>query len=227
MSVPPCPTFARRENAHLVNQVLNKLDLVRDLGSTEDGEEGLLGVLKDLGEVLELLGHEESGGLLREVDTDHTRVGAVGGSEGVVDEDVTELGQAGAESGDLNGVRLDLLAVDLAGALLLGVEAEVLEEDNLAVSGLGDGGLSCGSDAVGEEGDGEGKEGRELSRDGCERVLGDDGSVGAAKVGHEDDGRCSVVESILDRRDRGRDTLGEEAGVSGKVRDSGHVARLM
>lgn len=193
---------------HLVEEVLNELDLVRDLSSTEDSEEGLLRALENLGKVLELLLHEESGSLLRKVDADHARVSAVSGSERVVDVDVAELGQARAELLDLLRVGLGLLSLGvLAAALLLGVEAEVLEKDDLSTGSLGDVRLRLGSHAVLEEGDGGGEEGGELSRDGSERVLVDDVPVGAAQVRHEDHGGRAVRESVLDRRDRGGDAL--------------------
>lgn len=135
------------------------MDLVRDLGSTEDGEEGLLGRLEDLGKVLKLLGHEETSSLLGEVDTDHGRVGAVSGSKGVVDVDISELGEGSAELLDGLGVGLGLLALRiLGGSLLLGVVAEVLKENNLAVLGLGDVLLGLLSNAVLEESDGLGDE---------------------------------------------------------------------
>lgn len=198
----------RAGRAHLVEKVLNELDLVRNLGSTEDGEEGLLGRLEDLGKVLELLGHEETSSLLGKVDTDHGRVGAVSGSKGVVDVDISELGEGSTELLDGLGVGLGLLALGiLRGSLLLGVEAEVLQEDNLAVLGLGDVLLGLLSDAVLEEGDGLGDERLELLGDGSERVLVDDVTVGAAEVRHEDHGRSSIVESVLDGRDGSGDTL--------------------
>jgi hypothetical protein len=56
----------------------------------------------------------------------------VRGAEGVVDVDVAELGQGAAELLDGLGVGLDLLSVlVLVAALLLGVETEVLEQDDL------------------------------------------------------------------------------------------------
>jgi hypothetical protein len=54
------------------------------------------------------------------------------GAEGVVDVDVAELGQRAAELLDGLGVGLDLLSVlVLVAALLLGVETEVLKQDDL------------------------------------------------------------------------------------------------
>lgn len=72
------------ERVDLAEKVVDQLDLVADLGTSEDGEEWALGALNGLGEVLELLLHEEAGGLLWSVDTDHGAVGAVGSSESVV-----------------------------------------------------------------------------------------------------------------------------------------------
>lgn len=72
------------EGVDLVQQVVDELDLVRDLGTAEDGKEGALRRLESLGEVVELLFHEEASSLLGEVDTDHGRVGTVGGAKGVV-----------------------------------------------------------------------------------------------------------------------------------------------
>ncbi len=66
-------------------QVVDELDLVGDLGATEDGEEGALaGFSRALREVLELLLDQEAGGLLWEVNADHGAVGAVSGAESVV-----------------------------------------------------------------------------------------------------------------------------------------------
>lgn len=77
-------TTADDEGVDLVKEIVNELDLVGDLGTTEDGKEGALRLLKGLGEVLELLLDEETGGLLGEVDTDHGGVGTVSSAESVV-----------------------------------------------------------------------------------------------------------------------------------------------
>jgi hypothetical protein len=61
-------------------------------------------------------------------------VGAVGRAKGVVDVHVAELGEAGAEGGNLVLVGLDLVALGvLALALLLNVEAEVLQQNDGAL----------------------------------------------------------------------------------------------
>lgn len=213
---------ANDEGVDLVQQVVDELDLVRDLGATEDGEEGALGVLEGLGEVLELLLHEETGGLLGQIDTDHRGVGAVSGAKGVVwsyesaserrrdfsmaikskghtDEDITEGSEALAELLNLGLVSLGLVALlVLGGTLLLNVEAQVLEEDDLAVGGLVDEVLDVLTDAVVGELDVLAEQLLELGDDGLQAVLGVLLSIGTAQVGHQDDGLGAIVDSVLD-----------------------------
>jgi len=204
-------SHAAADNQHvdLVEQVVDQLDLVADLGTAEDGEEGTLGLLEGLGEVLELLLHEEAGSLLGEVNTDHGTVGTVGGAEGVVDEHVTERGEALAELLDIRLIGLDLFALGvLAAALLFGVEAQVLEEHNAAVGGFVDGLLGSFADAVIGEGDLlAAEELLELGNNGLEGVLGVDLAVGAAEVGHQDDGFGAILDSVLDGGEGAGDTL--------------------
>ncbi|KAJ6445317.1 hypothetical protein O9K51_00076 [Purpureocillium lavendulum] len=210
------------ERVDLVEQVVDELDLVRDLGAAEDGQEGALRRLERLGEVVELLLHEEAGGLLGQVDADHGRgkrdshravmtrkARDPGGGGGRTDVDVTEGGQALAELVDLGLVGLGLVAVLVLGAaLLLDVEAQVLEENDGAAVGLVDNGLDLGADAVGRERDCLAAEQLlELGDDGLERVLGVGLAVGAAEVRHEHDGLGAVLERILDSRDGADDAL--------------------
>jgi hypothetical protein len=133
----------------------------------------------------------------------------VGGAEGVVDEDVAESGEALAELLDGGLVGLDLVAVGvLAAALLLGVEAQVLEEHDAAVGGAVDGLLGGLADAVVGERDFLAVEQLlELGDDGLERVLGVGLAVGAAEVGHQDDGFGAIVDGVLDGGDGAGDTL--------------------
>jgi hypothetical protein len=78
----------------------------------------------------------------------------VGGAEGVVDVDIAEFAEGGAEGGNLGGVRAEARAVFLLGlALLLDVEAEILEQEYLARLERGRGLLSDGPYALGREGD--------------------------------------------------------------------------
>ena len=175
------------ERVDLVEHVLDQLNLVRDLRTAEDGEEGALGVLKSLGEVLELLLDEEARGALRQLDTDHRRVRTVRSAKGVVHIHIAELREALTEGGDRGGVGLGLRAVlVLDGSLLLDVEAEVLEEDDGASGGVGDSRLDLRTDTVRGEDDGFRELLLELGRNGLERVLLDHLAIGAAEVGHED-----------------------------------------
>ena len=58
-------------DSYLVQHVLNELDLVRDLSSSQNSQERTLRVLEGFGEVLKLFLHEESGSLLWEVNSNH------------------------------------------------------------------------------------------------------------------------------------------------------------
>ena len=80
------------ESVDLVEHVLDKLDLVRDLGTAEDGKERSLGALENLGKVLELLLHEESGGSLRKLHANHRRVSSVSSAETGVSATQARLG---------------------------------------------------------------------------------------------------------------------------------------
>ena len=76
----------------------------------------------------------------------------MGGAERVVDVDITELRETGAERLNLFRVGLQLGAVfQLHLALFLDVEAEVFKQNNIAGFGLGTGGLDFRADAVIEE----------------------------------------------------------------------------
>jgi hypothetical protein len=105
------------------------------------------------------------------------------------------------------------------------VEAEVFEEENLP--GLEGGGLlfDSGANAVLGEGDRFTEEFGEFVGDGFEGEFGDDFSVGASEVAHEDDG-CAFFEGVFNRGERGDDTLvvGDSAGgfVLGDVEVDAH-----
>lgn len=119
-----------------------------------------------LGEGLELLLDEEAGNAWHlALAADERGVGAVGSAEGVRDKDVAELGERLPELLDLGGLGLEGLALVDALALLLDVEADVLENDDGALGGVGAGSLDLGADAVGEEGDGLAHELAELQKD--------------------------------------------------------------
>lgn len=164
----------------------------------------------------------------------------MGRAERVVDEHVAELGERRAELLDRLGVGLGLVAVlVLARALLLDVEAQVLEEEDVAVLGRGDRLLRVGADALGQERDRLAREeALELGSDGLERVLLDGGAVGAAEVRHEDDRLGALVNCVLDGRERSSDALCEceceaTCGKGGRTKEGceggeeeGRVSRL-
>ena len=143
-----------------------------------------------------------------QVDADHGAVGAVGGAEGIVDVDVAEGGQLFAEFGNGVFVSFGLVAVFVLGAaFFFDVEAEVLEEDDLAIRGGIDGGLDLRTDTVGGEGDIFLEEFFEFGHDGFQAVLGVCFAVGSTQVGHEDDGFGAMVDCVLDGGDGADDTL--------------------
>lgn len=126
----------------------------------------------------------------------------------LTDVNVTKSGQALAELVDLSFVGLDLLALGiLAAALLLGVETQVLEENDAAIGGAVDDLLDLGADTVVGEGDLLADELLKLSNNGLQRVLLVDLAVGAAQVGHEDDGLGAIVDGVLDGGDSTGDAL--------------------
>lgn len=224
-----CHTTGDDQAVDLGEKVVDQLDLVRDLGASEDGEEGALGRFKGLGEVFEFLLHEEAGGLLGEVDTDHGAVSTVGSTEGIVcitisyclisiqtwikllltDVDIAESSKSLTELSNLLLVGLDLVAFFVLGAaLLLGVKAQVLKKDDLAAGGLVDGLLNVFADTVLGEDDVAAEQFLQLGHNRLQAVLGVLLAIGTAEVGHQDNGLGAIVDSILDRRQSTDNTLG-------------------
>lgn len=192
----------------LGKKVVNQLDLVGNLGATQDSEERTLGVLQSLGEVLEFLLDEETSSLLGQVNTDHGAVGTVGSAESIVDVDVTKGSQTLAEISNLLLIGLDLVTISVLGAtLLLSVEAQVLQKDNLTTSGLVNGLLGLGTNTVISEDDALAEEFLELGNNGLQAVLGVDLAIRTTQVGHEDDGLGSIVNGVLDGGQSTDDTL--------------------
>lgn len=126
----------------------------------------------------------------------------------LTDEDIRELGEILTELGNALWRSLDLLSVGiLAASLLLGVEAQVLQENNLAVLGVVHNLLNLWSDAVRSEGDAATEKLLELRNDRLERELFVDLSIWAAQVGHQDNSLGAVVDGILDGGDGTGNTL--------------------
>ncbi len=178
----------------LIEETVDDLDLVRDLRTAEDDDEGTLGALEFLAEVAKFLFHEETDGALGD-ELGHTRrgrVGAVRGPEGVVHVDIGELGQLLAE-----GVIVGFLFV---------VEAEIFEQDHFAVLELGGGLFGHLADAIIDElhrhADQFGKRGDH----GKQALLRIALALGAAKVGAEKD-TGTLFDQVLDRGNGGTDAL--------------------
>ena len=131
-----------RSASTLREQVLDHLELVGDLRAAEDRDERPVGIVKRLAEVLDLGGHQEPGGRLAHVMDDALgrRVRAMRGAERVVDVDVAERRECRRERGIVR--------------LFLGVEAQILEQDDAARRWRRPRSAAWRSDAVGREGDG-------------------------------------------------------------------------
>ena len=103
----------------LGQQILDDGDLVADLGATEDGDVGMLGIGGGAAQVLEFLLHEEAGDCRQEArNALGGGVGAVGRAEGIVHVDLAQGRQ-----------RLGQIEVVL---FLAGVEAGVLKHQHIA-----------------------------------------------------------------------------------------------
>lgn len=125
------------------------------------------------------------------------------------DVNVTEGSEALAERINIGLVGLDLLALGILGAtLLLGVETQVLEQNDLAVRSLVHGLLGLGANAVLGESDALVEKLLKHGNNGLQAVLGVDLAIGATQVGHEHNGLGTVGDGILDGGQGTDDTLG-------------------
>jgi len=180
-------TASNDHGIDLVQQVLDQLNLVRDLGTSQNSQEWLLGLLKNLGKELKLLLHQETGSTDREINANNGRVGTVGSTKGIVDVDITELGERLSELLDICFAGLGhiaLLVLDLA--FFLNVETQVLKENDLAILGISADRLDVLADAVIQKLDILLKEAGELLGDGGQAVLFNLVAIGATKMAHQD-----------------------------------------
>jgi hypothetical protein len=144
-------------------------------------------------------------------------MGAVGGAEGVRDEDITKLGEAGAEGFDIVRGGFGGGAVLVFGfAFLFDVEAEVFEKGDFTGLHVGAGGFDFESNAVFKETDGAAEKLGEFFGDGLEGVFGNAATIRAAEVAHQDNA-CTLVERVLDGGQGGDDALGVRDGTGGFV----------
>ncbi len=203
----------------LLEQVVDDVDLVGDLGTAEDSDEGTLGIVQSLAHDAQFLLDEQAsvGGQIGG-NTGGGGVGAVHGAESVGDIDLSHVGQGLGEVGIVLGLAL--------------VEAQILEQQDLAGlqrSGLG---LGVGADGVLGKDNVHAEQLTEVGGNRSERQLrvglfpgvlgalglvgntllvqllqiGIKGGVGLAQVGAGDDGG-TLVEQVLDGRQRGDNAL--------------------
>jgi len=190
----------------LVKKGVKNSNLGRNLGSSNNGGHGLLSVLDGSIKVLKLLGEEVSGdrGLEELGHTLSGGVGAVGGTEGIVDEKVEGSGE--------------LLNVGGVVLLLLLVETGVLEHEDISLLGGINNSLNLVSDGVGAELDLLSEELSEALGAGSEGELVLRSVLGTSQVGADgDDGTLAL--QVLDGGDRGADTgiIGDGLSVKGNV----------
>jgi hypothetical protein len=121
------------------------------------------------------------------------------GTPSLTDVDITKSSESLAELLNLSLVDLLLLALlILVAALLLSVEAEVLEKNDLSVLGAVYGLLDLLANAVVCESDALAEELLKLGNNRLKAVLLVGLAIWAAEVGHEDDSLSSVLGGILD-----------------------------
>mmetsp|Transcript_57454 Transcript_57454/g.136803 ORF Transcript_57454/g.136803 Transcript_57454/m.136803 type:complete len:431 (-) Transcript_57454:58-1350(-) len=186
---------------HLVQHVHDQLDLVTDLCTTEDGQHGLGGVVQDLRESLELLAHEIAGALHVETLSNHGAVCTVCSSEGIVAVDVRKFPDGCPECCYLLFVCFDLVALGINSlALLFHVESQVLQKDHAASRGVSARSLHLWPDAVSAESDWLAQLLLQDLGHWGQRVLRNDGAIGAAEVGSKDDGLGALLQHLLDGR---------------------------
>ena len=177
----------------LVDQVVDDVDLVRDLGAAQNGDERA-------GRVGKRLAHD--GDLLLDQEAAHSRqivgdaggggVRAVRGAERVVDEDVRHVGKRLGQRGVVLGLAL--------------FKAHVLEQDGLAGLDLGGELLRVLADDVLGELDLLAEQLGQALRDRRERILHIDLALRTAEVRAKDHS-CIVIEQVLDGLERSADAL--------------------
>ena len=175
--------------------MIENADLGGNLGTADDGDEGALGLGEDAGQRVDLLLEQEAGDGRQVSGGAHDgTLGAVSGAEGIENEDVT----IGSELlGDLGIVLLLTL-----------IEADVLENEDLARLDGGNSLSSLLAVGVGDKGNVETRELSELLGDRLEGQLGlEAGALGTAEMAHEDDASV-VLNEVVDGGQGSLDTGG-------------------
>jgi hypothetical protein len=139
-----CHTTTDDESVDFSDEIVDQLDLIGDLGSTEDSQERTFRFLKRFGKVLKFLLHKESRSTLRQVNSNHRRVSTVSSSKRIIyqltnlkrcntDINVCERSERFSEFRDFCRIRFSFLAFFIFGAsLFLNMETQILKENNLA-----------------------------------------------------------------------------------------------
>mmetsp|Transcript_59074 Transcript_59074/g.81308 ORF Transcript_59074/g.81308 Transcript_59074/m.81308 type:complete len:461 (-) Transcript_59074:14-1396(-) len=204
-----CHATTDDHDVDLVQQVLDQLDLVANLGTAKDGSQGTLGAVQHLAKGLQLLGNEEARALDGVVIAHHGAVRTVSGAERVTAEDVSQLADGSPERVGRLLVRLDLFPFGINTlALLFKVEAAVLKQDDGTLGWVGAGSLNLGTSAVAQELD---RLAHLLLQALSHRRQGEllhPGAVGAAKVRAEDHRLAAFLQAVLDGGQCRVDALG-------------------
>mmetsp|Transcript_78597 Transcript_78597/g.129999 ORF Transcript_78597/g.129999 Transcript_78597/m.129999 type:complete len:314 (+) Transcript_78597:1479-2420(+) len=136
----------------LVQHVLNQLDLVADLGSSQNGANRTDRGIQNLCKGLQLLGHQEARALHRIALSHHRAMSTMRCAKGIATVDVRQLGQGGPELLGLFLVRLDLVAILVdALAFFFYVESAVLQQDHRATRRVGTSSFNLCSAAILQE----------------------------------------------------------------------------
>jgi hypothetical protein len=201
----------------LVEEIVDQLNLVSDLGTPQNGQQWALRRLENGRERCQFLVHQITRRTLGQLNAGHRRVVTVSGAESIVDVDVGEPGQRRPEGLHVVRAGLDLgdaaVRIGHAGlAFFFDMETEILEEDHLARLDLRTGGLDFRADAIGKELHRSPEQPLEGGRHRGKTVLRHYLPVGPAEVRHQDHGGA-LFQSRLDCRQRGLDTLGVGDGA--------------
>ncbi len=179
------------EGVDAIHEVLEDPELVRDLGTADDGRERLGRRLEQRRERDDLALHEQAG-VGRQVGrhADRRGVGTMRRAEGIVDVDV-----------GIGRQRLRELGVV---GLLLGVEAQVLEQDRLARLEAGDGVDGADAERVAGHAHGSAQQVRQAQRDRTQAEGVVDLALRPTEMaGQDDDG--AAIEEVGDGRHAGPD----------------------
>mmetsp|Transcript_21550 Transcript_21550/g.42796 ORF Transcript_21550/g.42796 Transcript_21550/m.42796 type:complete len:307 (-) Transcript_21550:36-956(-) len=221
-----CHTADGHHTVGLGDQVLNHQQLVRDLRTSHDCQEGSLDEsrVENLLECVQLFLQKEprhTGHLA--LHADHGGVRTVSSAEGIVDIHVSEGAERSAESRDfffcgLGGLagELGLLALLILAAvgvinalsLLLLVEAQILQKNDRSRGGISAGCFHLCTNTVGQEGHRLAQKLLKLLADNSQGHGGHLLAIGAAEMGHEDNGLGSAVKGMLDGGECSDNALG-------------------